>query len=283
MHTTCKDSPGPATVIAPPAPAVHGGLDPRTVILLFLSGALWIGSCRTVWGAAVWVGIALLCALSFRRRDSLVIGTGTSLMRWAVPMAAVVALLYSLLQTDGGPALISLGPVQVGRDGLVTGIRLGLRLIAFAGLTAVVANLATPSGIASGMTRLLLPFGKLGLPVASVYYLMFFMLRMFPLLSQELQTIRLGQRSRGVRFDGPWRHRIRMSAGLIVPAFAAALRRSDRLSDALASRGFDVRRIPASVMELRLSSWDWVMLIVLAAGWAAWAVARLAPVDLLLF
>lgn len=266
-----------------PAPDPSGGLDPRTIIVMFASGALWIGSCRTVWGAAGWAGITLLGAAALHRSVHRTASVGPSLIRWAVPMAVVVALLYAVVQPGGNRAVATLGQVEISLDGLETGIRLGLRLIAFAGLAALVSKLASPSAIASGITRLLLPFQAVGLPVASVYYLMFFMLRMFPSLGEEMQTIRLGQRSRGVAFGGPWRTRIRMSAGLIVPAFAAALRRSDRLSDALASRGFDVRRIPASVIALRFSRWDWLVLIVLSAVWIAWVIGRVTPVDLILF
>lgn len=133
------------------------------------------------------------------------------------------------------------------------------------------------------MTRLMLPLRLVGLRIASLYYLMFFMFRMYPLLAEELQTIRIGQRSRGIRFDGPWHTRIRASSAIVVPAFGAALRRADRLSAALASRGFDVRRLPGHVLALRFTRRDWGAFIVLAIGWIAWLAGRLLTVHLVLF
>jgi energy-coupling factor transporter transmembrane protein EcfT len=208
---------------------------------------------------------------------------GLGFMRWAIPMALVVAVMYTLLQPGDGHALGRLGPITISAEGLSTGVRLGLRLMAFAGLAAAMTMLANPSGLAAGVTRLSLPLRSLGFQVASLYFLMFFMFRMYPLLAEELQTIRLGQRSRGVRFDGPWHARIRMSAALILPAFGAALRRADRLSAALASRGFDVRRIPRDVLAMRLAPRDWIVILLVTGGWIAWLVGRLGPVDLLLF
>jgi energy-coupling factor transporter transmembrane protein EcfT len=258
-------------------------LDPRVAIGVFLSCALWIGSCRTIAGAAIWTLIIMIGVAVLRRLARGVPLLGIAALRWAMPAAVIVAMMYALLQPGDGRLLVRLGPIQIGLDGLATGVRLGLRLVAFAGLAVAVGTLANPSGLAAGVTRLLLPLRVLGFPVASMYYLMFFMLRMYPLLMEELQTIRLGQRSRGARFDGPWHTRIRMAAVLIIPAFAAALRRADRLSDALASRGFDVRRIPDDVYLMRFARRDWLTALLISAGWIMWLAARVARVDLLLF
>ena len=198
-------------------------------------------------------------------------------------MALVVTVMYTLFQPGGAHPLGRLGPLQISAEGLSMGIRLGLRFLAFAGLAAAVTMLANSSGLAAGVTRLLLPLRAIGLQVASLYFLMFFMFRMYPILSEELQTIRMGQRSRGVRFDGPWHTRIRASTAIVIPAFAAALRRADRLSAALASRGFDVRRVPREVLSMRFAIRDWLAALLLIAGWTAWLAGRIRPIDLLLF
>lgn len=198
-------------------------------------------------------------------------------------MALLVTAMNTVLLAGEGPPLASIGPIHITLEGVTTGVKLGMRLVSFAGLAATMTMLIIPSRLAAGATRFLLPLRRLGLQIESVYFLMFFMLRMFPILSEELQTIRLGQRSRGLRFDGPWRTRIRASTAIVIPAFAAALRRADRLSMALASRGFDVRRVPHEVLLLRLRQRDWLVVLLVVGGWVAWTAGRLLPCDLLLF
>jgi energy-coupling factor transporter transmembrane protein EcfT len=68
---------------------------------------------------------------------------------------------------------------------------------------------------------------------------------------------------------------------LIVPAFASAIRRSERLSIALATRGFDPDKIPASVCELAFRASDISILAAVLIGWVVWLVARIGAERML--
>jgi energy-coupling factor transport system ATP-binding protein len=130
--------------------------------------------------------------------------------------------------------------------------------------------------MAAGFTRVLLPLKRAGVPVESVFYFVFFLLRMFPLLVRESHAIRLAQQSRGIRFSGSPLARWRSLPALALPVFAAALRRSDQLALTLAARGVDTGRTPAAVKMLRFHRPDWILTAALLAGWGLWAWSRLA-------
>ena len=195
-------------------------------------------------------------------------------------MALIVVVLYVMFGQEPGDPIAGMGGLVITDQAIGNGIHLALRLLGFVMLAGLLTDLTNPAGLAAGITRLLLPLQVVGLKVLTIYHLVFFTTRMAPLIAEELRTIKLGQQSRGIRFEGSLRHRVRASLALIVPAFASAVRRSERLSLALATRGFDPGRIPASVSDLRFGPTDIALLIVLVAGWIIWGGLGRRALDL---
>ncbi|MEW5873636.1 MAG: energy-coupling factor transporter transmembrane component T [Candidatus Zixiibacteriota bacterium] len=258
------------SVKAPPeVGAVH--LDPRVLLIGFLSIAAWLTSTRSIFAAGTWLVVSVILGGIARRHVS---GYRTIFrrLRWAMPMALIVLILYVLFAREPGNAIADIGGLIITDRAVDTGIHLALRLLGFVVLAGLLTDLTSPSGLAAGITRLLLPLRAVGVKVQTLYHLVFFTTRMAPLIAEELRTIRLGQKSRGIRFEGSLPRRVRASLSLIVPAFASAIRRSERLSLALATRGFDPDRIPASVSDLRFAPPDFLLLIALAAGWIVWLI-----------
>ncbi|MEW5701398.1 MAG: energy-coupling factor transporter transmembrane component T, partial [Candidatus Zixiibacteriota bacterium] len=175
----------------------------------------------------------------------------------------------------GDDIVLQWGMLRLTEAGLLLGMRMGLRLMALAVLAALAALVTAPLGMAAGVTRTLLLLRRVGVRVETIFYFVFFVLRMFPLLVRESHAIRLAQQSRGIRFSGSLRARWRSLPALLVPVFAAALRRSDQLALALAARGMDVRRTPAMVLALRFRGIDWFLTVAALAGWAVWLWFRL--------
>jgi len=263
---------------APEAGAVH--FDPRVLLIGFLSIAAWLTSTGSILAAGVWLTVLVLVGGVTRQRRP---GFRVVLrrLRWALPMAMIVLILYVLFAREPGNTIADIGGLTITNRAVDTGIHLALRLLGFVVLAGLLTDLTNPSGLAAGITRLLLPFRAVGVKVQTIYHLVFFTTRMAPLIAEELRTIKLGQRSRGIRFEGSLPRRVRASLSLIVPAFASAVRRSERLSLALATRGFDPDRIPASVTDLRFALSDILLLTALAAGWIAWLVLRTSALSFL--
>lgn len=248
----------------------HPTLDPRITLLAFISIAIWISTTASLWGTLAWLAAVIVLVASGARQSRAPAGLWR-MLKWALPFTVLIFGLYVLLTARGGESIWTLGPIKITREGLRTGGMLGLRFLAFVILARSLTIVLSPTGLATGVTRLLWPLKALGVGIESVYYLMFFIARMAPVLTEEAQIIQFGQRSRGLAPASSWYRRVTNSTALIIPVFAAAMRRSERLSLALTSRGFNPSRLPAMVTAQRFGGADWLILIGLIAGWAVWA------------
>jgi energy-coupling factor transport system permease protein len=252
--------------------------DPRAVLFTFVSLAIWISTAHSIRMAVLW--LVLACALVLasaspgtRRRVIL------RLLIWSIPPAVVVLGLYAVLAPSDDVVLWRLGPLTIGEEGLTTGLRLGVRFIAFVALARSLTLWLTPTGLAAGLTRVAGPLGSLGVRIGYLYNLLFFIARLTPALAEEAQIIQLGQRSRGLQQKRYSFRSIKGAVSLILPVFAAAARRSERLSLVLASRGYDPRRVPSSVTALRFRRVDWLLTAAVGLGWVVWALARWSPIS----
>jgi energy-coupling factor transporter transmembrane protein EcfT len=229
---------------------------------------------QSLLGTLVWLGAVSMLVVMTTEGSEAVVGL-LRMLKWALPFAVLVFCLYVLLASPSGETIWNWGPVAINREGLTTGGRLSLRFVTFVALARTVSTILTPTGLAVGVTRLLWPLKALGVGIESVYYLVFFIARMAPVLTEEAQIIQFGQRSRGLTVATSWYRRVTGSAALIVPIFAAAMRRSERLSLALTSRGFNPSRIPEVVTAQRFGALDWLILSAIVIGWIAWFFLRL--------
>ena len=247
----------------------HATPDPRSAILAFLSIAIWISTTASLWGTLAWLlAVVVLVVIGNRRTRSSAGLRGT--LKWALPFTILILCLYALLAAGDDAQIWRLGPITISREGLSTGGTLALRFLAFVILARTLTIVLTPTGLATGVTRFLWPLKALGVGIESVYYLMFFIARMVPVLTEEARIIQFGQRSRGLAPASSWYRRVTASAALIIPVFAASMRRSERLSLALTSRGFNPSRLPAAVTAQRFGGLDWLMLAGVVTGWAIW-------------
>jgi len=247
--------------------------DPRVVLLAFVSIAIWVSTTGSLAGALVWLALALILAWVCRGGGDQTPGTWPNL-RWALPFAILILCLYVLMAPATNTPDWTWGPIAVDGTSLLTGGRLALRFLTFVLIAGVLPAVLTPARLAIGVTRMLWPLRMLGIAVESVYYLMFFIARMAPVLTEEARIIQFGQRSRGLKPARSWYRRLKSSASLIVPVFAAAIRRSERLALALASRGFDPGHIPEMIATPHFGNRDWLMLAGVGAGWLVWCAIR---------
>lgn len=248
--------------------------DPRVFILAGISISVWIGTAQSLRGACLWFTAALIGAVAARNRISQSILSFRRVLFGGAVIALISMAFYQLASGDDGTVLLRLGPVVISTSSLTLAGRMALRLLAFILAAATLIALQSPEQLAAGMARLLKPLRPFRIPVESVYYLVYFAFRMAPMLASETQTIRLAQRSRCGGEPSSLLGRIRESGSIVLPVFAAGLRRADRLSWALAARGFDVRHLPAAVSRLRFRTTDYLTTLLVLAGWAVWLIPR---------
>ncbi|WP_352425411.1 energy-coupling factor transporter transmembrane component T family protein [Aminomonas paucivorans] len=206
-------------------------LDPRSKILstlVLLSGVFGV---EHPVAFAAWGGLLLgICALS-RLHLRLVLGAARPVL-WLLVFTALLHLLF----TPGVP-ILTLGPVDVTREGVVLASRMGLRLlflVLFAGLLTLTTS---PMELADGMERLLSPLARFGFPAHEMAMMMTIALRFIPTLLDETDRILKAQLSRGANLDqGGFLRRIRAFVPVLVPLFVIVFQRAEDLATAMESR-----------------------------------------------
>jgi energy-coupling factor transport system permease protein len=92
-------------------------------------------------------------------------------------------------------------------------------------------------------------------------------IRFVPVLADEAQTIMDAQRSRGLELDkGGFLSRIRKYIPVLLPLIINSIRRSLELAEAMESRAFGATKDRTNLYELKMSTRDYVALILVLAS-----------------
>lgn len=193
-----------------------------------------------------------------------------------VAVILVFTLAANALRLDGSGAMALAGPVGVSPEGAARGAAAVVRICLLVGFALMVSASTTSTELAGACTALLAPLGRLGVPVGDVGVTLSLALRFVPLVAEELDRIRLAQRSRGVRFDeGGVIARVRAWASVVTPLAVGLFRRADALSEAMEARCYEggSRRVPP---QRPLGKRDVVLLVAGAALLALGIIGALA-------
>lgn len=158
------------------------------------------------------------------------------LLRRARPVllaAVAIGLLNALLtERRSGTVLLDLGPWEVTSGAAVTGLGVGLRVLALA-LPGVLALASTdPVDLADSLVQ------QARLPARFAYGTLA-ALRLLPLLGDEWRTLARARRARGVDAGGSPVAVLRLFASQVLGLLVVAIRRGTRLATAMDARGFD--------------------------------------------
>ena len=125
-----------------------------------------------------------------------------------------------------------LGHLQLTVAGIITGINFGLKM--FVMIFAAVTIL-----FATDLEDIFYVFNQLKIPYA-ISFIITTTLRLFPTISEEMETTKQAQISRGSNLQKAKGLKQRLVGGtaLLVPALVGAWRRSENLALAMVSRGF---------------------------------------------
>lgn len=153
-------------------------------------------------------------------------------MAWFLAITFFIPLFFI-----SGETLISLGPVNVSRQGLIQGTIVTLRLAAALGLTSLLTFTTAPIALSEGLEGILAPLSKIGLPAHEVAMMMSMALRFLPTLLEEAHRIINAQKARGGKFNqrNPLA-RVRALLSILVPLLLSVFRRADQLALAMEAR-----------------------------------------------
>ena len=250
-------------------------LDPRTRLLGFV-GMLVIfvtgHSLPTVTAALlVTVGVLLLA----RVPACYAVRGVASLIPWVL----IIAVLQVVFRIGDGTECVEIlrfGPLRITWCTLEFA---GVTLVRVLGLMLLMGLLIWTSsitGLVHGIETLARPLDRVGLPAHGLALVGAIALRFVPTMAMEADRLLKAQAARG----GDLRqgksgivHRIRRVLPLLVPLFALALRRAERLAEAMDSRAYAGGRGRGQYVLLQMKRTDWLSLCLVAlfvVGAFAW-------------
>lgn len=226
----------------PHAPAAR--VDARVKLILLLLATVGVFSAQSPVVLSAWAVVLFGALGAARMRPSRIL----SAMR---PVAIVLTftLIANLVSCDGRATIELAGPVGLDPAGGLRGLLAVVRIVLLVGFSLVVAASTTGTQLSDACVRLLRPCARWGVPVGPLGTVLSLALRFIPLVSEELNRIRLAQRVRGASFDnGTVIERIGVWASVLTPLMIGLFRRADRLAEAMSARCYDAvsaGRLPA--------------------------------------
>lgn len=165
-------------------------------------------------------------------------------------MAMVFAAFYNY-DRPNQKILFSLGPLIATDMGLLTGVMLAFRAAVPALVALILIATTDPAYLAKAMM-------KMGIPL-SVAFMMMGALKMFPLVSEEMQNIKTAQIIRGVKYGG-LKNNFKAFKLAVFPLMINALRKSRVTGIAVESKGFGKRAWKDYYQEFAMGRNDYLML-----------------------
>lgn len=226
----------------PHTPAARA--DARVKLILLLLATVGVFSAQSPVVLLAWAVVLFGALGAARMRPS-------RILRAMRPVAIVLAftLVANLVSCDGRATIELAGPVGLDPAGGLRGLLAVVRIVLLVGFSLVVAASTTGTQLSDACVRLLRPCARWGVPVGPLGTVLSLALRFIPLVSEELNRIRLAQRARGASFDnGTVIERIGVWASVLTPLMIGLFRRADRLAEAMSARCYDAvsaGRLPA--------------------------------------
>jgi len=160
-------------------------------------------------------------------------------------------------------ASVSWGPFSLTLEGLYRGLTVVWQFSLLIWGSSILTATTFPSGLVSGLEKLLRPLKKIGVPSHDLALMVSIALRFVPTFLEELERIKDAQKARCADFrsGGPV-GRTRAAAGLLVPLVLSFVRRADDLIVAMEARGF--RSGPRTNMnEMQMARADYAAITVM--------------------
>ena len=182
-----------------------------------------------------------------------------------VPWRVLLARTWPILLAAASVGLLNVvfGSAGAGSSGIVTGLGLGLRLLAIAlsGVFALVTS--DPTDLADSLQQQARLSSRVAVGALAA-------VRLLPIVAAEWQILRLARRARGLSTGRSPVAAVRLALGMLLALLVSAVRRATRLATAMESRGFGALpcRTIARPMRMRATDWGWIAAAVLLGSGA---------------
>jgi energy-coupling factor transport system permease protein len=248
-------------VPVPGAPLARANPIAKLGAALLLMAVLFV-SADPLTTAVVLAGVLAVLPLTGLAPRALLART------WPLLLVALsVGVLNALFASEPSGTLLRIGPITVGRDNLVNGLALGLRLLTIAGVGVVTLATTEPTDLADGLVQQLHLSPRFAVGALAA-------LRLLPIFADEWQIIRLARRARGVDAERSPLAAVSIFFGELLTLLVSAIRRGTRLALAMDARGLGSRACRGVARPQRMHAAD--RMLILAAALLAIAGVALA-------
>jgi energy-coupling factor transport system permease protein len=239
----------------------------KLLILLWFIIFLLVANHRE-WHFAPYVVIALLAGIGVALSG---IAPGHIWQRTRLlVLLAVIGAIPTVIFTEGDPLykigpwhtpFFLLGPIVITRDGIWLLMSLFTVFLVLYVFSLLLTMTTTPVVLIEGMTRLINPLRRFGLPVDDFALMTLIALRFIPTLTEEIEQLFKAQTARGADLtQGTFNERFQSVAMLFLPLMQGTLRRAADLSTALEARGFESEARRTLLHERVLGKVDYMVL-----------------------
>jgi len=242
-------------------------LDPRTKLLFTIAYIVVLFCCESVGAYVLCVAVLL----SLYMAAGIHIKIAAKGVKAIMPLVLFTSVLNMLF--IGGDPLISIGFINISKQGVVFAVTMALRIIMLICGTGLLTYTTTPIALTDALERLLSPLNKVHFPVHELSMMMTITLRFIPTLIEETEKIMSAQKSRGADLDGgSLMDRIKALIPIIIPLFVSAFRRADELALAMECRCYHGGEGRTKMKVLHFKGADIVsLLFCVALAAAVWA------------
>ena len=175
----------------------------------------------------------------------------------AIMILMLITALFNLFLTPG-EVLIQVWKLKITKEGVMSAIRMAIRLTYLILGTSLMTLTTTPNEVTGGLEKALKPLAKIHVPVHEISVMMSIALRFIPILIEETDKIMKAQMARGASFDeGNIIKKAKSLIPLLVPLFVSAFRRANDLAMAMEARCYCGGDERTKMKPLRYQSLDY--------------------------
>jgi energy-coupling factor transport system permease protein len=237
-----------------PTESVIHRLDPRTRLLGFAGMLVVFVAAPSIDSIALALAATAGLVLLARVPARYALKGLQTVLPWLFVMAAL-QVAFGIGDKSACTTLVRVGPVRVTWCTLEFAIITFLRVLGFILLMELLAWTSSITGLVHGVEALAMPLDRLGLPAHDLAMVGTIAIRFVPTMAMEAERLLKAQTARGADLQ----HgklgmigRIRRMLPLLVPLFALALRRAERLAEAMDARAYTGGRGRGSYVQLRM-------------------------------
>ena len=232
-------------------------LDPRVKIVLALALIMLVFFCNSALTYGLFTAFLLGVAWISRIRLKFIV-RGIKPILFIVVMTFVINMLF----TSDGRALWSWRFITVTDVGLLTAVRMALRLLLLVIVSQLLTLTTSSIALTDGLESLMKPLARIGFPAHDLAMMMSIAMRFIPTLTEEADKIMKAQKARGADFEsGSIIQRARAMLPLLVPLFISAFRRADELAMAMEARCYRGGASRTRMKVLKCGRIDWIAVI----------------------